>query len=75
MNDLEVFDHRVQMFTAVTAAHLARCLAAAGMLDSDARSSIAGHFRDVTETAIRIGRPEALAWVEMMATILPPPQG
>ena len=72
MDDLDIFDHRVALFNTVLASHIARCLAKAGLLDADARSSIASHFRDIAETAIRIDRPEPRAWIEMIGSILPP---
>lgn len=72
MTPQENFDHRLLLANGVLTAHLIRCAHKAGILDGDAMKSVAAHFKDLSEGAVELDSPQVLAWMDMLARILPP---
>lgn len=72
MSPQESFDHQIMLFSAITVAHQARCLDKAGLLDSDAKKSLRGQFKLLSQSATELGHPQVLAWLDILQGTLPP---
>lgn len=72
MTPHEDFDHQVLLFVAITTAHLVRCADKASILDEDAAKSVRAHFTNLSEAAVELDEPQVLAWIDLLAKILPP---